>query len=191
MRSDQTPEGVSGRETIKIRIRTVSQLFNSLDPSPFIEKDLDAEAEAFIEGWAAETPRGTPLRLILYVESPPEDEASRAGVGDAIRNFFRYKEDRTRRELRRLMGVGRASLLIGLLFVAVCIGAAQAIGQLWKGTAREIVEQSLVIVGWVAMWRPLEIFLYDWWPIAGRAALHRRLGAMKVEFAVGGDGLTE
>ncbi len=183
MKDEASPAGVSGRETIRVRLRTISQLFNSLDPSPFIEKDLDAEAEAFIEGWAAETHRGTPLRLVIHVESALEDEAAREGVGEAIRNFFQYKEAQTRRELRLLMGVGRVSLVIGLLFVAVCIGAAQAIGRMWDGTAAEIVEQSLVIIGWVAMWRPLEVFLYDWWPIARRAALHRRLGAMRVEFA--------
>ena len=27
-----------------------------------------------------------------------------------------------------------------------------------------LLRESLVIGGWVAMWRPLEIYLYDWWP---------------------------
>jgi hypothetical protein len=30
------------------------------------------------------------------------------------------------------------------------------------------------------MWRPLEIFLYDWWPVLADARLHDRLGAMPV-----------
>ena len=29
----------------------------------------------------------------------------------------------------------------------------------------EIARESLTIGGWVAMWRPMEIFLYSWWPI--------------------------
>jgi hypothetical protein len=43
------------------------------------------------------------------------------------------------------------------------------------------MEQSLLILGWVANWRPLEIFLYDWWPIRRRVILLRRLAAMPVE----------
>ena len=35
----------------------------------------------------------------------------------------------------------------------------------FAGVARE----SLLIGGWVAMWRPLEVFLYDWWPIRAEA----------------------
>ncbi len=183
MKPENVPADISSRETIKIRLKSISQLFNSLDPSPFIEKDLDADAEQFIEGWAAETTRASRLRLVLHLEAPVTDPSERASVTEAIHNFFAYKADQTRLELRRLWAVGRLSMLIGLLFVAACIAAAQAIAPLWHGTVAEIVKQSLVIVGWVAMWRPLEIFLYDWWPIAGRARLHTRLSAMKIEFA--------
>jgi hypothetical protein len=33
------------------------------------------------------------------------------------------------------------------------------------------------------MWRPLEIFLYDWWPVRGDARLFDRLSAMTVRVA--------
>lgn len=34
--------------------------------------------------------------------------------------------------------------------------------------------------GWVAMWRPLEVFLYQWWPIRADIRLFERLGRMPV-----------
>jgi len=43
-----------------------------------------------------------------------------------------------------------------------------------------LVKESLVIAGWVALWRPLEIFLYDWWPIRAEARLLDRLSEMSV-----------
>jgi len=42
------------------------------------------------------------------------------------------------------------------------------------------LRESLLIGGWVAMWRPLEVFLYDWWPIRLEARLYDRLSAMPV-----------
>ena len=42
------------------------------------------------------------------------------------------------------------------------------------------MRESLTIGGWVSMWRPLEIFLYDWWPIRNEARLSDRLAAMPV-----------
>lgn len=46
--------------------------------------------------------------------------------------------------------------------------------------AGELLRESLLIGGCVAMWRPLEVFLYDWWPIRAEARLYDRLGAMPV-----------
>jgi hypothetical protein len=46
---------------------------------------------------------------------------------------------------------------------------------------RRLVDESFLILGWVANWRPLEIFLYDWWPLARRRDLYRRLSSASVE----------
>jgi hypothetical protein len=49
------------------------------------------------------------------------------------------------------------------------------------GLLRSIASESLVIFGWVAMWRPAETFLYDWLPITRRRRLFRRLAEAEVE----------
>jgi hypothetical protein len=83
--------------------------------------------------------------------------------------------------LRRLFRTGRISLLIGLLFVAVAIIVGESIGALIsRERVATLVHESLVIGGWVALWRPIEIFLYDWWPIRDEARLYDRLGEMEV-----------
>jgi hypothetical protein len=55
----------------------------------------------------------------------------------------------------------------------------------WADTAElgSVVHESLLIAGWVAMWRPLEIFLYDWWSIRSEARLFDRLAVMPVRLA--------
>ena len=50
-----------------------------------------------------------------------------------------------------------------------------------QSTFAQMAEQGLFILGWVALWRPLEIFLYDWWPLARRIRLLERLSAATVE----------
>jgi hypothetical protein len=44
----------------------------------------------------------------------------------------------------------------------------------------EVLRESLLIGGWVAMWRPTELFLYEWWPIRSEARLFDRLSVMPV-----------
>src|SRR2546425_3231336 len=85
------------------------------------------------------------------------------------------------RRLRELFRVGRTSLAIGLVAVASAIALGDFLAALMKGgRIGEIVRESLTIGGWVSMWRPLEIFLYDWWPIRSEARLSDRLAAMPV-----------
>ena len=45
---------------------------------------------------------------------------------------------------------------------------------------RRRVSATFFILGWVANWRPIEIFLYDWWPLLQRRRLFQRLAAAQV-----------
>ena len=43
------------------------------------------------------------------------------------------------------------------------------------GTIRQILREGLMITGWVAMRRPLEVLLYDWWPMVRQRRLCARV----------------
>lgn len=166
---------------IEVHVSEVKQLFHSLDPTPFRERDLDPKAEEFIAGWARELDGNRPLALIVHVDRvlPPEQPVQ--VLRDAVREYFGERALQTRRRLRQLLRVGRTSLAIGLVFLA----ASAVAGDLVAGVLREtrfasVARESLLIGGWVAMWRPLEVFLYDWWPIRAEARLFDRLSAMAV-----------
>ena len=169
-------------EHIELRLNTVSQLFNSLDASPFLERDLDDNAEAYIVDWARELPSDAKIRLILFL--PPE-EASRAQSQDipaAIKNYFQLRAHAQQRDLADHFRLGRHYLAIGIPVLTLCLVSSQfAKSILGSGTMGKIAEESLIIVGWVANWRPIETLLYDWWPIARRTRLYRRLAAAEIE----------
>jgi hypothetical protein len=169
-------------KAIEVRVREVSQLFNSLDPSPFHERDLDDDAEEFIVGSARELPHAGPLCIVVHLPESQAQAAAERGLEVAFRNFFAYRADRIARNLRALFRTGRRHLMIGLPLLAICLVASQMIGNIlgphpWS----RVIEESFIILGWVANWKPLEIFLYDWWPIRRDLELHRRLAEAKVE----------
>jgi hypothetical protein len=171
----------SGTQVIEVHVAELKQLFNSIDPSPFGEKDLDPKAEEFIVGWARELPRTAPLALMVYLDRPsglPDDSGA---LRDAISQFFQTRAEASRRRLRQLFRVGRTSLFIGFVFLALSIAIGEVIERVTPGHFGEIAREGLLIGGWVAMWRPLEIFLYDWWPIRVDIKLATRLSAMPVQ----------
>lgn len=167
---------------IEVRLRELAQLFNSLDPSPFIDRDLDDEAERFIVSWARELPHHARLELIVHLAHDPGEGGK--GVEAAVHHYFATRADMKRRELRQLLRRGRESLVIGVVFLAACFGLGVLVrGRLPAGWD-EFIELGLHIVGWVAMWRPLEIYLYDWWPIRADQRLLERLSRMPVRLNV-------
>jgi len=166
---------------IEVHVGELKQLFNAIDPSPFRDKDLDPRAEEFIVGWAKELPRDATLALVVDLdrEAGLPDEA--AVLREAIHQFFSQRAQAYGRRLRELFRVGRTSLVIGLVALASAIALGDFLAALMTDSrVGEIAREGLTIGGWVSMWRPLEIFLYDWWPLRSEVRLSERLAAMPV-----------
>jgi hypothetical protein len=168
-------------EAIEVRVAELRQLFNAIDPSPFRERDLDPRAEEFIVDWSRDLPRDAPLALVVHLERAAGRSDEAVILREAIHEFFAQRTASSRRNLRQLFRRGRISLAIGLVFLASSVAIGDALALYFQGSRwAQIVQESLLIGGWVAMWRPLEVFLYDWWPLREGARLYDRLSAMPV-----------
>lgn len=169
-----------GFSLIEIRLNSVQQLFNSFDPSPFHEKDLDADAEEYIVDAVREFPLAARLKLVFHLPSDQAGSPAVATLAESIHNYFEYRRDATARDLKFLLHEGRRALAVGLAFLSACLLARHL---LFSGSEpwTQIVGESLLIGGWVAMWRPMEIFLYEWWPIREMRRVYAKLASIPVE----------
>jgi hypothetical protein len=117
----------------------------------------------------------------VYLDRPAGLPNEGRVIDNAIRAHFTRRSQASRHRLRELLRQGRVSLVIGL----VCLAASLIGGELIAGLVDQpplttVLRESLVIGGWVAMWRPLEIFLYDRWPILGTRRVYDRLSRVAV-----------
>jgi hypothetical protein len=183
MNAETMSSGAAEREALRsgeihVRVSTLRQLFDPMDPSPVTRKDLLPNVAEFIVAWGREIPAKTRPALVIHVDDPgPDDEARLAAAG--LHAFFEERAVVNRRVLRRMFRVGRISLLIALVVLGLSIVGGEALRATDSPMARAI-GSTLEIGGWVAMWRPLEVFLYEWWPIRADIGLFRRLAAMDV-----------
>ncbi len=161
---------------IEIKLREPRQLFNSLDPAPFHEKDLDTSAEEYIVSAVQELGIHQQSKLVIYL--PDAQDAECATIPAAVSHYFSYRAQQARADLQQLLRFGLMSLLIGSLFLFVCLMLREAL--LPTGVS-QIVTEGLLIVGWVALWRPLEVFLYEWWPIRQRQRRFQYIATMPME----------
>src|SRR5262252_5820371 len=105
---------------IELKLRDVNQLFNTMDPSPFHDKDLDHDAEEFILSWAREFPLAEPVSLVVHLSEVPAGQNAPVLVEQAIQNYFAYRARLNRMEFRQLLQLGRRNLLVGLVFLGTC-----------------------------------------------------------------------
>lgn len=169
---------------IDIHVRELNQLFDSMDPSPFREQDLAPGAEEYIVDSVRELRiPGVPELHVHVDQTAGVDEAATAS---AIRTHFSRRAQHVRRNLRDLIRDGLVSLAIGITALVVFFVAGEVVVRMGPDSPwRKLVRESLFIGGWVAMWRPLEIFLYAWWPIARERRLLERLSRATVHVVRG------
>ena len=165
---------------IEVRVAELRQLFHTLDPSPFQERDLDPRAETFIVDWARDVPKEVPLSLLVHLGRACGPKDDTALLGEAVHEYFKQRAMEFRRKLRTLFRRGRISLVIALGFLGAAVAASDLIGTMSQTGVMKVLREGLLIGGWVAMWRPLEVFLYDWWPIREEIRLLERLSRMPI-----------
>jgi hypothetical protein len=167
---------------VRVTARAVAVLFNSLDPSPFRERDIDAEVERHILEWVRELPADAQFNIVVELPAKETTTPEAVTLPESLRRYFNDGAKRADTDLRELFRIGWRSLQIGIVVLVVALTASQTLVQMIPHeTLRRVLEESMIIVGWVANWRPIEIYLYDWWPIVRRRRLYRRIANAPVE----------
>ncbi|MBW7835596.1 MAG: hypothetical protein H3C28_03055 [Sphingomonadales bacterium] len=170
-----------GVTVIDVALSDPRLLFSELDPSPIREKDLDDTTEDYIVGALREVGTGQPIKLVFHVPAAQLDGLDVAGVRESLKNYFSYRAWGEGESLRAMLRTAWVSLAIGLAFLIGCLAVRQFL-IVAEDTAAAVLKEGLLISGWVAMWRPIELLLYDWWPIWRRRRLYTRLSKAPVEF---------
>jgi hypothetical protein len=151
------------------------QLFDVRDPAPFRERDLDDELVEYLVSSAEEFSLRVPLSISIRILEHPDPGLDADAIVQAIVAHFTYEADLKRKRLTRVLKTGQAFLAVGLVSLFICLGLAELSQKIPYQKLRPILREGLLICGWVAMWRPIELVLYDWWPLLERIRLYRKL----------------
>ena len=191
-RVDFSPEGTEalyrereGKLLIELELHSMMQIFNSFDPAPFHEKELDEDAEVYIYNIVGEFPLKKPLEIIIHVPPSEFNGETERTLKEAIRNHFLYKKVLTDIDLKRLLQRGRRNMTIAVFFLFLCLLIIRFLSTFEGGLLKTMFSEGLTIIGWVAMWEPINVFLYGWWPIVHKKNIYRKIIEMNVSVISG------
>ena len=172
---------------IDLRVKQIRQLFDLRDPAPFRDRDLDAGVVEYVTEAAGEIPRADKLRIAVFVSDETEPALPESEVESAVHAHFEHASELLGRRVRGHLRQGQIATLVGLTVLTTFLLLSESIDPT-RSTWRKILREGLVIGGWVAIWRPVEHFLYDWWPFLDERTMLRRLCAAEIVVHYGSRG---
>lgn len=175
----------NGSTLIDVHISSMDQFYNQLDPSPEEEKDLNEETETYIRNAVEDlTPEERKrARVVLYL-SPNlyQNTTTRGNMERAVTANFAYRLYHENRKYAFAMERGRRYLIRGLIFLVVCLVISSVLTRIFADNDINLaLAQSFVIIGWVALWKPVEFYLYDRRDLLDDLAVLDALTTMPVE----------
>ncbi|RQD83966.1 MAG: hypothetical protein D5R96_01795 [Methanocalculus sp. MSAO_Arc2] len=166
---------------VELRLQSLMQLFNSLDPAPFHEKELDADAEEYIFASFEEIPFDQKVTIIVYLPMALISHEMTENIKRAVANHFLYLRSLATHSLSVQFRRERLNMAIGIVFLFFCLTISQHASEIFEeGSLAELIGESLIIIGWVALWKPVQFFLYDLWPIRKRKRLYTKIAGSRL-----------
>jgi len=176
----------NGTVLIEIKLSSILQMFNSFDPAPFHEKELDSDAEKYIVNIVNDFPAKTRFRIIIHLPADIADSNDAKKIVPAIHNHFQYKMLVADMQYRSRFRFGRSAMLIGLGFLAIALFVRFLIASYSSQLVAQLLADTLLIVGWAAMWEPVTILLYQLWPIIKLKRTYEKISGMEIEIRSSG-----
>jgi hypothetical protein len=163
--------------TIRISIETLGELFRRPEIDPFAGRmEREPGMDRILHAIDDLPSSHEPIEVEISVPEGAATGRTAAEMGEAIDLFCTAEIAELRREVELTRRRGLQALWVGLPFLAICLGLS-GIATAMLGTTGlgNVASNSFVIIGWVALWRPAEVLLYDWWPLRHRIRLLQRL----------------
>lgn len=176
MHSKQGP-----RHVVELHLGNIDALFERQHVNPFKQPQaLDSGMQQLYRRLWLEPRRGVLLKL--YLPETALKDVSTGQIRDAIGKYCTFMKHVADNHYRMLLLEGLRALPVGIFFLGLCLTLALLIQELdiFPHLARFFVKEGLYIIGWVGMWKPMEIFLYEWWPFRRQMRVYRCMSELEI-----------
>lgn len=160
---------------VRVEGSSLETLFHPLDPTPYPEKALSQEFIEYLEEKIEENEKGA-LRLEIINTKLPTDIFSEEALERALRWGIEKVIQDSEQEIKKIMRIGRKEFAYASMITIFCIFLAVYAGMSeWLDVLQPVFVSGTIVIGWVALWYPVEVLLFDWWPARERRLKFERL----------------
>jgi len=164
---------------IKLTLEHPLSLLEENNPVLAQDSKLPAFTSELLEREFRHVPRKKSWVLQLDVEQADEAELNKLQAD--IANHYRNQITSTLADLKEYRRDTVLAFIYGGLFLGACLGLHQLLATIYDEDFPRIFDEGLIIIGWVAMWRPAELITFDWIPIVRRLNMQRKLSELIIK----------
>jgi len=167
---------------IEISLEEPYNLYDDKDPSPLKVRDLKPIIEQYITNCIREIPDKQNVRVDFYFYEISDSVEEKLLLKKSVIDFFIYRTKVRFLDFRYKIKYGLKSTAIGLCFLFFCIYISSSYLNDENGIVEQFFLEGLSVLGWVSLWNPVQVFLYEIWPILTSAKILKRCGEIDYEF---------
>lgn len=174
------------KSTIKLTFKSLSQLLDEEDPSPYPHKEITEVAEDAIASHLEDIPLKRDAELIIALPTAALNRKIKRSLGQTIREHFGYQASELTLELKRKrLGLRRGLELIGVnvsitIIVALCIRLIPGSDKILTDVVQFFLAGVLTILNWVAIWDTYETYILDYQTLAKKIKVYEKIAQMGV-----------
>ncbi|ODT23599.1 MAG: hypothetical protein ABS54_10360 [Hyphomicrobium sp. SCN 65-11] len=170
--------------TVDLYLSDMHNMFQTPEVDPFLDENIEASGiEQLIDTMNARPGSLAPISTIaIHLPQPMIEPELPARMKAAIGNYCNAQIRLADQKKREIWLEGRKALRIGLVFWAICLALSLLFEELvFKSNAMgRLFGEGFIIAGWVGLWRPAELLLYDWRPFSREIRRYEEIKRMAV-----------
>ena len=168
---------------LTLNLQNANEILRSPE-APYRKRAINRDVEDFIVEEAENLSRKNAINIVVYLLSSETEKNDYIEI--ALHRHFCYRKEQSQKKFKRVLQYGWRTLVIALGLLVVLFSLTQIAIRLWpENRIVMFIRESFIILGWVALWRPMELLLYDWYPIKRNIDLFRRLEQSNVQVIIG------
>jgi len=172
---------------IRIELASLQELFRSPDSDPLSGRPHADSGLDRILNKVRPGPRG-PIRATIVLPASARAADLETRTRAALQQYCDVRIAQGLNDKASLRREGVATLWRGLLFLALCMLGSRLVGEprYLPDIVGRFLDEGFIIAGWVALWYPLDVLLYQHWPLTREQRLYEQLRNMDLSFEFAG-----
>lgn len=170
-------------DSVDLYLSDIHNFFQTPEVDPFLGENIEASGiDQLIDTMNARPDSRRIGRIVIHLPEPMIEPNLSARVRTAITNYCDAQIRLDVQKVREIWLEGRRALKIGLVFWAICLSLSLLFEEVifTRHAIGRLFGEGFIIAGWVGLWRPAELLLYDWRPFAREKKRYQEIKAMEV-----------